>query len=115
MKRVLAFSVLGVLAIAPAFADCTPPDNNVVIPNGTTATREEMLAAQKALKAYNTAVTDFGTCLQQETDAKIAAGGNKDKLTAAMAKRNNAEVDKVQALADRWKVELAAFKAKPAG
>jgi hypothetical protein len=24
-------------------------------------------------------------------------------------------VDKVQALADRWKVELAAFKAKPAG
>ena len=111
---ILAISILGVFAIAPAFADCTAPDNNVVIPNGTTATKDEMLAAQKALKAYNDAVKDFGTCLQQEVDAKIAAGGNKDKLNAAYAKRNDSEVDKVQALADRWKVELAAFKAKPA-
>jgi hypothetical protein len=115
MRVILAASILGVLASAPLYAACTPPDNNVVIPNGTTATKDEMLAAQKALRAYNQAVADFSTCLQQETDGKIAAGGDKEKLTAAMAKRNNSEVDKVQALADRWKVELAAFKAKPAG
>jgi hypothetical protein len=115
MRVILAVSILGVLATSPVFADCTAPDNNVVIPNGSTATRDEMLAAQKALKAYNDAVKDFGTCLQQEVDAKIAAGGNKDKLNAAYAKRNDTEVDKVQALADRWKVQLAAFKAKPAG
>lgn len=115
MRVVLAVSILGILAAAPVFADCPVPDNNVVIPNGTTATRDEMLAAQKALKAYNDAVANYGTCLQQDVEAKIAAGGNKEKLTAAMAKRNDAEVDKVQALADRWKVELAAFKAKPAG
>jgi len=115
MRVILAVSVLGLLATSPLFADCPTPDDNVVIPNGTTATRDEMLAAQKVLKAYNTAVTDFGTCLQQELEAKIAAGGDKQKLTAAMAKRNDAQVDKVQALADRWKVQLAAFKAKPAG
>jgi len=115
MRVLVAVSILGALASSAAFADCPTPDSNVVIPNGGTATRDEMLAAQKALKAYNDAVKDFGTCLQQETDAKIAAGGDKKKLTTAMAKRNDPEVDKVQALADRWKVQLAAFKAKPAG
>jgi hypothetical protein len=115
MRVILAVSILGILASSPVFADCTAPDNNVVIPNGKTATHDEMLAAQKALKAYNDAVANFSTCLKQDLDAQIAAGGNKDKLTAAMARRNDAEVDKVQALAERWKVELAAYKAKPAG
>jgi hypothetical protein len=115
MRVVLAVSILGLLAISPVFAACVPPDNNVVIPNGSTATKDEMLAAQKSLKAYDAAVKDFGVCLQTESDAKVAQGDDKAKVAAAYAKRNNAEVDKVQALAERWKVQLAAFKAKPAG
>ncbi len=118
MKSLVAASILGglgTIAAGSAWADCTPPDNTVVIPNGTTATRDEMLAAQKSLKDYDAAVKDFGTCLSQELDAKIANGGDKTKLTAEYAKRNDSEVDKVQALADRWKIELAAFKAKGQG
>jgi hypothetical protein len=115
MRVILAISVLGLLATSPVFAECVIPDNNVVIPNGSTASKDEMLAAQKALKAYDAAVKSFGDCLTTEADAKVAQGGDKAKITAAYAKRNDTEVAKVQALADRWKVQLAAFKAKPAG
>jgi hypothetical protein len=115
MRVILAVSVLGLLATSPVFAECVTPDNNVVIPNGSTASRDEMLAAQKALKAYDAAVKSFSDCLQTEADAMVKAGGDKAKVTAAYAKRNNTEVDKVKALASRWSTELAAFKAKPAG
>ena len=40
---------------------------------------------------------------------------SKAKVNAELAKRSNAEVDKVQKLADKFNVELRAYKAKNAG
>lgn len=115
MKVMLTVLLLGALAASSAFADCAPPDNAVQIPNGSAATRDEMVAAQKAVRAYNDAVKAYADCLQQEQDTKIAAGGDKAKLTVEYAKLNNAEVDKLQKVADKFNEELRAFKAKNAG
>jgi len=52
----------------------------VPIPSGSAAIRDEMLAAQKAVKAYDTAVTAYSDWLQQEQQAKAAVGGDKDGL-----------------------------------
>lgn len=114
MKVLLTVSMLGMLAMGPAFADCTAPDGNVQIPSGDTATRDEMIAAQKAVKAYDATVKAYSECLQQEADAKIAAGGDKAKISEEYAKRSNVEVDKLQKIADKFNVELRAFKAKNA-
>jgi len=45
MRILLPLAVIATLAAGPAFADCTAPDGTVQIPDGTTATREEMIAA----------------------------------------------------------------------
>jgi outer membrane protein assembly factor BamD (BamD/ComL family) len=111
----LTFCMLAVLIAAPAFADCTPPDDTVQIPDGSMATREEMVAAQKAVVAYDTAVKTYTDCLQQEQADKVAAGGDKVKLQKVYSKLNNDQVEKVQQLADRFNTELKAFKAKSAG
>jgi hypothetical protein len=118
MKVLLPLTLLAALAAAPVYADCTPPNNDVKIPDGATATKDEMLAAQHAIKDDNAAVAAFGDCLQAEKDAKIAQGG--DKLTDAdkvkigteYVNRQNAEVEKLQKLADQFNVELRAYKAK---
>jgi hypothetical protein len=115
MKLRLTVSMLVALAAGPAFAQCSAPDNAVQIPDGTTATREEMVAAQKAVQAYDTAVKTYTDCLQQEQADKIAAGGDKAKLQKEYSKLNNDQVEKVQQLADKFNAELKAYKAKTSG
>ena len=112
----ISSTLLAVLAIsaAPAFADCTPPSISVAIPKGTEATKDEMIAAQTAVKQLNQAVSAYGDCLKQEQDAKIAAGGDKAKLQSAYAKLNNDEVAKLQQVATKFNEELHAYLAKNA-
>ena len=115
MKQLLLTSILLAAGVATAHADCKPPDGAIQIPNGLTATLGEMKAAQGAVKAYNAAVTEFTACLQQEQDAKVAAGGDKVKLQAEYAKRNDVEVDKLQQVADKFNAELRAYKGRGTG
>jgi 3-oxoacyl-ACP reductase-like protein len=115
MKILLPLSVLAILAAGPAFADCTAPDGTVQIPDGSVATHDEMVAAQKAVVAYDAAVKTYTDCLAQEQQQKLDAGGDKAKLQKHYAELNNAQVEKVQQLADKFNAELKAFKAKSAG
>jgi len=111
-----ALAVLALLALpASARADCSAPSAAVQIPDGSTATRDQMVAAQRAVKAYDTAVKTYGDCLQHELDAKVAGGGNREQLEAQYDRLNNVEVDKLQRLAGKFNDELRAFKAKNSG
>jgi hypothetical protein len=120
MKVLLPLSLIAALAAAPVYADCMPPNNDVKIPDGSAATKEEMLAAQHAIKDADAAIATFSDCLRAEQDAKIAAGGDKltdaDKLkiSTEYVNRQNVEVEKLQKLADEFNVSLRAFKAKQA-
>jgi len=115
MKILLPVIALAALSAGPVFADCAVPDNNVQVPDGSMATREEMIAAQKAVQAYDAAVKTYTDCLAQEQQQKLEAGGDKAKLQKHYAELNNSEVEKVQQLADKFNTELKAYKAKAAG
>jgi hypothetical protein len=113
MKLTAAMSILLVMGASPVFADCTEPDESkVVIPSGAQATRDEMVAAQTAVKAFDTAVAAYSDCLKQDEDTKVAAGGDKAKVHAEAVKLNNEAVMKLQLIADKFNEELRAFKAK---
>lgn len=118
MKVLLPLSLVAALAAAPVFADCTAPNSTVKIPDGAAATKEEMLAAQHAIKEADAAIAVYADCLHAEQDAKVAAGGDKlsdaDKLkiSAEYVNRQNVEVERLQKLADQFNVELRAYKAK---
>lgn len=81
-------------------ASCIEPTPFTEIPSGASATRDEMLAAQRAMKVYDNAVKAFSDCLR---DAGDTSG------------RVNAAVEKLQKLADRFNVELHAFKERNGG
>lgn len=115
MKGLLTAAMFAALASGPLLADCAIPDGAVQIPDGTTATKEEMIAAHKAVVAYDAAVKAYSDCLAQEQADKVAAGGDKAKLQAQYADLNNAQVGKVQALADKFNSELKAYNAAKAG
>lgn len=117
-KGILIASVVVALTAGPvcAFADCTPPDASAIaIPDGAKASRDQMIAAQRAVKGSDTAVKAYGDCLQQQLDAQVAAGGDKQHMAVVCDKMNNTEVDELQKLADKFNEELRAFKARNSG
>ena len=105
MRLIVAASACLLVSVAamPAIAGCTKPGDvpATVIPDGTTATRDQMVAAQKAIKAYDNAVREYTDCLQ-----KLGDDGSKDSDDA---------VKKDQQLADRFNSELRTFKARNVG
>jgi hypothetical protein len=99
MKRILLTSLVAIsgLAAGSAFAGCTEPVAVTDVPKGASASRDDMLAAQRAVKAYDTAVKAYTDCLQQAGDT---------------SGKGNEAVDKLQKIADRFNQELRAFKEK---
>lgn len=99
MKSIMSKSLLVValLAAGPVFAGCSEPAAIADVPNGSTASRDDMLAAQRAIKAYDTAVKAFTDCLAQSGDS---------------ASKGNDAVDKLQKVAAQFNAQLKVFKEK---
>ena len=120
MKALLPALLVAAVTATAAHADCTAPANDVKIPDGNTASMDDMLAAKRAIQENNSAVETYTQCLKAEQDAKIAAGGadmkddEKVKISADYMNRQNAEVEKLQKLADKFNLEVRNYKAKHA-
>jgi hypothetical protein len=103
-------------ATGAAEATCIYPRAPDRVPDGSTATYEEMAAAQKSVQQFNNDIDAYNACLDLEM-ATLEKSGTYDEtrlaeLRAMQAKKNNAAVDEVQALADRFNEQLRIFKAR---
>ena len=118
MKALLAMTILGGLSLAPAFADCPYPVAPTKIPDGATATLQEMLDGQKAIQAYDKAINEYVACIDKELNDNIAKAGTslKPEQKADMAKveeqKHNAAIDQEQSVADRFNEQVKVFKAR---
>jgi len=122
MNRAAALLVLPLLLAlgAGANAACVYPQAPQTLPNGSKATKDEMLAAQAEVKEYSKTVQEvYLPCLESEKNESIAGLDNMDpeytqkrtNIESVHAKKHNAALDELQAVADRWSVELKAFSA----
>ena len=125
MKLLTAVAAVWFLFVAAAAAEaaCVYPQPPQSLPNGNTATKDEMLAAQAKVKEYKTAVEEvYLPCLEKEKNDTVAALDPADpqfaqkKLAAEeiQSKKHNAAFDELNALAARWNDERKAFTAKSA-
>jgi len=118
MKALPSLAALAVLAAAPVHADCSYPTPPEKIPDGNTATLEDMVTAQKAVKDYDKAITAYLSCIKLEHDDAVTKGG--DKLTKEQLadlervenQKHNAAVDQLQGIADRFNDQVKVYKAK---
>ena len=109
---------------ATAEAACVYPQAPQALPNGNSATKEEMLAAQGLVKDYVKSVQEtYLPCLEKEKADATAALDNMDpeftarkaSIDAIHAKKHNAALDELQVFVDRWNSEKKAFTAKQSG
>ena len=108
---------------ATAEAACVYPQAPQSLPNGNTATEAEMKAANAQVKEYSKTVQEvYLPCLEQEKQESISAldsaasdyAARKASIESIQAKKHNAALDELQALAARWNSEIKAFKDKGA-
>ena len=101
-----------------AFLACGVPTPPTDVPDGTTATRDQMVAAHSAVKAFDAATTTYNQCVdttayQAAVQFKaVASGTDTETLNALQSRLHNEAIDRDQAVANRFNVQLRLFKAR---
>jgi hypothetical protein len=113
--------MLALTGLAQAQTACVYPQAPQTFPDGATAPKEDMVTGQASVKTYATAVQEtYLPCLEKEKVDSIAKLDAADEAYAQKklaleeihAKKHNAALDELQAVADRWKEEITEFKAR---
>lgn len=114
----LASLLTGLLTAAAASAECSYPKAPSGLPDGSTATQEEMVGGMKAIKEYNAAVTAYLGCLETEMNTRIEAAGPDapadqiEQIKAIHTKRHNAAVEELESNAARFNEQVKVYKGR---
>lgn len=131
MKTLIAalIAASGLLG-AVAHGACAYPPAPASLPNGETATKEEMLAAKQAVAKYNDEMTAYLSCIKLESDETLAAmekeadtsdagkkalEARKQEYEVKHTQKHNAAVDEVTAVVERFNEQVRAYKKKQSG
>jgi hypothetical protein len=111
----LALIGLALGSTASVADDCTPPPMPG-LPDGATASLEQMLAGQKAVKDYQAANSEFRACLEPKVSAAEVdslADAENEEIQATLKKLNdeyNNSVSEEEKLAESFNTELREYK-----
>jgi hypothetical protein len=118
MNRLTVRLVVGAAAAAltmgaPAVAaqTCDKPTADVTIPDGQAASREEMLAAQRAVNEHIDAMNAYLECLDKRSE-ELPEGEAGDRARAINDARYNAARDEVLRLADEFNRQVRIYQVR---
>ena len=107
-----------VLLASSAYADCARPGDPADPPDGNSASRAQMLAAQQAMTSFDAATTAYARCVDAATQhiveqyQQFVPASELSAVRALDARVHNDAVDEDQVLVTRFNEQLRIFKAK---
>jgi len=104
-KWMLAAAAAACCFSLAAQADCVLPPAPSKIPDGNSASEQEMITAMQTLKEYNADVDTYLKCLEFETKQNRLSAGDQEKM-------HNTAVDTLQKVASKFNEQVRTFKAK---
>ena len=104
-KWMLAAAAAAYCVSLAAHADCVLPPAPSKIPDGNSASEQEMITAMQTLKEYNADVDTYLKCLEFETKQNRLSAGDQEKM-------HNTAVDTLQKVAAKFNEQVRTFKAK---
>ena len=116
MTSKAALSVAVFFLAQGAFA-CDYPERIENIPDGNSATRDDMLAGKKAVETYLASMESYLSCIEaEEAQAVISLGAIDEKTkrqrSATFDKKYNAAVEEMNLVAEEFNIQLRAYNAK---
>ena len=114
MKNLIKFLVVSIVLSLPVISLACDYLERPTLPNGGTAAKEDMIAAQSAVKGFLAAVDEYLTCIEQEEKAAIEAMDNPDEETIKrrddlLAKRFDAANEEKFMFGEQWNQQVRAY------
>ncbi|MCR9105338.1 MAG: hypothetical protein NXI15_08620 [Gammaproteobacteria bacterium] len=117
MHNLVKIAAMGLLlgATGTTAADCTAPDVPTM-PSGSTASMEEMLSGQQAVKAFQAANLEYMGCLDPMIAAAKAKADSEEatkddlKTLKSLEEQYNAAVSEEEDLAGKFNAQIRAYK-----
>ena len=106
------------LIASSAFADCAKPPDPAAPPDGTNASKAQMVAAQQTMKAYDAGITAYTKCVDEAAGhvitqyARVATATEINSVRALDIKVHNDAVDQDTRLVAGFNQQLRIFLAK---
>jgi hypothetical protein len=123
-RSTLLASSLAIAALAfatQASAACSYPKAPDQMPDGNKATKEEMIAGMKAMRAYNDLIKQYTDCLKEDHDAAVAKidpslddakkAKAKEELDKVWSQKNDAAVDDASGVTGRFNEQIRVYNA----
>jgi hypothetical protein len=117
MNRLIKiFSTLALLTLAQVGIACDAPAI-ITVPDGATATQEELVATQKAVKEFIAAMDTYLVCIVEEEKLALQAMDNlepevEQRREELMTGKYNAGVDAEKLVEAQWNAAVQAYKAR---
>ena len=120
MKKVIRAVAATVLFAAPAFGLACEYPERPTLPDGSAASKDEMITAQRAVKAFLASVDEYLNCIEQEEKDAIAAMDNPDEETIKrrdelLSKRFDAANEEKFLFGEKWNQQVRAYNAQKSG
>jgi hypothetical protein len=113
MKSKLALTLISSALISLSFSaaarDCTAPTNKPIIPDGHVASKDELLAAQDAVKAFQTRNLEFLVCLDKKREALDPEAEENTEVLAKYQAQEDAAIALEQAVANEFNTARSNF------
>ncbi len=110
-SKTLLTSALALGLSGNAFAECTAP-SAPIIPDGNVASKDELIAAQGAYKAFEKTFYDFRDCLNAKEQAISPEAADIEEQKAAITAADNAAFEELNRVAAEFNTAVKAFKAR---
>lgn len=110
IKHIAAIAASIMLTSTPALAQvsdtpgasCEYNKTTPIIPDGNIATKDELIAAQKRIKAYQEGLLDFRECLVDAEKTLDPEAEDFESVKAALVARSNESIDLEQSVANEF-------------
>lgn len=116
IRFVKSICPIAVIIFAPAVWACDYPDR-VPIPNGSSATKDEMVAGQRSVKQFMADMESYLACIDEEDKQTRAGIEERDPIVDAqrdemLVKKHNAAVEDMETVAAQFNEQVRAYKAR---
>ena len=115
MNRLIKLAAsVALVSMATGVLACDYPER-ATVPDGATASKEEMIAGQRSVKDYMAAMETYLSCIEAEEAAAVLGLGDLDesakRLRADMFnKKYNAAVEEMNLVAEEFNLQVRAYK-----
>jgi len=121
MKNLIKFAAVSIVFGLPVLSFACEYPERPTLPDGNTAAKDDMIAAQKAVKEFLAKVDEYLTCIEQEEKVAIdemgldpateegqAALARRDEL---LTKRFDAANEEKFMFGEKWNQQVRAYNA----